>query len=111
MSEVVGKKFDENKPHVSAIPKDAVFEAGLALGYGAKKYGDDNYKHGLSVKRTLGAAIRHIYQYLDGEDLDDESKLSHLGHAMASVAMTIYNVKNNPEFDDRFKKDKKNVKN
>jgi len=99
-------KHDQDKPLVSSIPKEAMWEMGLALGYGAKKYGDGNFRNGLKVSRQLAAAIRHIYQHLDGENLDSESGVSHLGHALASLAMACYNIKNHPEMDDRMDRDK-----
>ena len=104
MSEkVTGKKFDGDKPNLSLIPKEAMWMMGQAFSYGAKKYGEENHKSGLSIKRQLAAALRHIYQFLDGEDLDPESGLNHLGHALASVAMATYTYENNEEFDDRYR--------
>ena len=100
-----GVKFDQNKPSMSSIPKEAMWELGGALAYGAKKYGDGNYRNGMLVSRQLSAAIRHIYQHLDGENNDPESGVTHLGHALASLAMACYTLKNHPEMDDRFKAD------
>jgi len=99
-----GKKFDGEKPNLALIPKEAMWMMGEAFSYGGKKYGEENHKQGLSIKRQLAAALRHIYQFLDGEDLDSESGLNHLGHALASVAMATYTFTNNQEFDDRFRK-------
>lgn len=103
-----GVKFDGQKPSMISIPKDAMYEMGIAFRYGINKYGDDmNYRHGMKVCRQIDAAIRHLYQFLDGEDLDmDKGKptsgASHLGHAMASIAMAVYNWKTYPGMDDRF---------
>lgn len=106
----VGVKFDGDKPGMASIPKDAMWEMGKALSFGATRYGDHNYRQGMKVGRCLAAAVRHIYQHLDGEDIDSDSGNMHLGHAMASVAMAIYILKNKPEFDDRFEDDKKKYK-
>ena len=108
-----GVKFDALKPSMISVPKDAMYDMGTAFRYGINKYGDDmNYRHGMSVTRQIDAAIRHLYQFLDGENLDMEngvptSGASHLGHAMASIAMAVYNFKTYPEMDDRFHVDKK----
>jgi hypothetical protein len=80
-----------------------MFAMGDAFAHGARKYGDFNFRGGLATTRTLAAAIRHIYQFLDGEDLDSESGKSHLGHAMASLAMTIDTLERRPDLDDRNK--------
>jgi hypothetical protein len=84
---------------------EAMFAMGEAFTYGQRKYQKNNYRHGMLISRQLAAAIRHIYQHLDGDTFDDESGAMHLGHAMASIAMAIYNLKNNKHLDDRFEKD------
>lgn len=43
---------------------------------GAIKYSDRNWEKGIPVGRCLDSALRHIYQYLNGENDED-----HLGHA------------------------------
>lgn len=101
-----GVKFDADKPSMSSIPREAMWEMGQAFGYGAKKYGDGNFRKGMKVSRQLAAAVRHIYQHLDGQDLDPESGVTHLGHALASIAMACYTLRNCPEMDDRFEGDK-----
>jgi hypothetical protein len=97
-----GIKFDGNKPNLTFIPKEAMFEMGKALTFGAKKYGDHNYRNGMKVSRQLAAALRHIYQHLDGETLDPESGVTHIGHALASLAMACYTLNNHKDLDDRF---------
>ncbi len=101
----VGIKHDQDKPDLTLIPKEALWEMGLALTYGGKKYGRYNYRAGLHITRQLAAAMRHLSQFIDGENLDSESGHSHLGHALASIAMATYTLQNKPEFDDRYKKD------
>lgn len=101
-----GVKFDNQKPDLTDIPLDAMWEMGKAFTYGQKKYKKNNFRNGMLVSRQLAAAIRHIYQHLDGETLDPETLSMHLGNAMASIAMAIYNLKNNPHLDDRFGPDK-----
>lgn len=95
------RKNDTGKPNLEFVPKAAMWAMGLAFSYGANKYGAWNYKGGLKVTRCLAAAVRHVYQYLDGEDLDPESGVSHLGHAMASLAMAIDMIESDKTLDDR----------
>lgn len=106
-----GLKNDQEKPDLTDIPMDAMWEMGKAFTYGQKKYKKNNFRAGMLVSRQLAAAIRHIYQHLDGENFDKETKSMHLGNAMASIAMAIYNLKNNPSTDDRFIKDLEKYKN
>lgn len=87
------KKFDTGKPPMNLLDRVALEETAKVLAFGAEKYGEDNWRddgqYSLGTKRPLAAALRHIYAYLDGEELDPESGLSHLGHAMCSVMFAL----------------------
>lgn len=102
-----GRKNDKSyvdKPGLAYVPKEAMWELGKAMSAGALKYEDWNFKNGIALTRTLSAALRHIYQFLDGEDMDKETKSLHLGNAMANLSMAIDTYYNHKQFDDRFKK-------
>ena len=85
----VGLKYDENKPDLTLIPRIALEQEAFAMMFGARKYGRDNYKLGMSKKRLLAAAMRHIVAYTDGETNDQESGVDHLGHARACLGMIM----------------------
>jgi hypothetical protein len=76
-----------------------------AFTYGAKKYGDHNFKGGIEYTRLADACMRHLTAWLDGENNDLESNLSHIDHALASLAMLRHMMENNKDLDDRHKKD------
>lgn len=99
-----GTKNDTGKPRLAFIPSNAIFGIGQAFEYGSKKYADWNYKKGLSATRLSSALLRHLFQWLGGEDLDKESGLSHLYHAGACICMLIDAVERIPALDDRYKK-------
>jgi hypothetical protein len=93
---------DFNKPRLSLIPREALWELGKALTYGEEHYGTHNWRDGIKVSYLTDAAMRHIIRFLDGEDID-ENGAHHLGCAMASLSMAISTTINNPKYDDRFK--------
>lgn len=99
---MAGTKHDSNKPNLALIPIEALWALGESLTYGATKYGDDNFREGLHVRRQLSASLRHIFQALELEDVDAESGCLHLGNAMASIAMAIYTIKHNQCYDNRY---------
>ncbi|NJO65135.1 MAG: hypothetical protein HC836_45615 [Richelia sp. RM2_1_2] len=74
----IGIKNDQGKPDYTHIPKQAMDAMGEAFTYGAKKYSSDNYREGLSVRRQVAAALRHIYQFLDEGNIDGESGCKHI---------------------------------
>jgi hypothetical protein len=96
-----GNKFDGNKPPLSKLPRVSLEEMAVVMAFGASKYGWDNWKKGMDHSRLLNASLRHLYKYADGIDLDDESGLSHLAHAMCNVAFLIYYKDKGIGKDDR----------
>jgi hypothetical protein len=55
---------------------------------GAKKYGPYNWRDNPVLYRVyIAAAIRHLYQLLDGEDFDPISGVHHVGHARACLGI------------------------
>lgn len=106
MTDKVGVKHDQGKPDLTDIPLEAMWQMGQAFSHGQKKYGKNNFRNGMSASRQLAAAVRHIYQHLSGETVDPESGVTHIGHALASLSMAAYTIKNHPEMDDRHPADK-----
>lgn len=94
----VGLKFDETKPSLGLLPTLAIEELGKVMEFGSKKYGPNNWRKGLSYRRLISATLRHIFQFMRGEDKDPESGFSHLAHAQANLCMLFEMPK---DFDDR----------
>lgn len=98
-------KHDKDKFDPTMLTIEMVELVSRVRMFGAKKYGRDNFKKtGFNYTRSIAAAMRHILAYLNGEDNDPESGLSHLGHAVCSIEHAIYDSKHHPELDDRWKR-------
>ena len=105
MSEPVeGKKFDSGKVGLSLNPMVALEQMARAFMLGEKKYGRYNYTAGMDASRLVGACLRHVHQWNDGEDNDPESNASHLGHALACLAMLLHQQQLGTLKDNRRKK-------
>ena len=100
-----GMKFDGDKPRMDLIDRAAMEELGYVLGFGANKYAAHNWRKGINYSRLVGAALRHIHAFNDGEDKDPESGYSHIGHAMCCLMFLMGTIKHNPDMDDRWSKD------
>ena len=100
-----GTKHDQGKPDLTLIPRSALEAQARVMGFGARKYGRDNYRQGFPYTRLLAAALRHITAFNDGEDQDPESGESHLAHALCCIAMLIECQRLGTASDDRFKKE------
>src|SRR3546814_1311497 len=83
--DAVGKK---KWRQFSTIPVTIIWELGVAMLEGARKYGRHNYRvAGVRSSVYVDAAIGHITQWWEGEDLDPDTGLSHITKAMASLAV------------------------
>lgn len=91
----VGKKFDQGKLRWSLLPLQSMREVVRALMFGANKYGDHNWKLLLQQdpkarERYYDALERHITDWWDGAEYDDESGLHHLAHAGCCVLFLLW---------------------
>jgi Domain of unknown function (DUF5664) len=78
------------KPDLSVVPPAGVLHLASAMMDGAHKYGPFNWRGNAVLSRIyVAAAMRHLMQYLDGEDIDPTSGVHHLGHAMACCAIVL----------------------
>jgi hypothetical protein len=84
-----GLKYDSNKPDLSLVPRSVMDAIARALMYGEKKYSRGNYRLGMESHRLIAAAMRHITAWQWLEEIDPESGLCHLDHALASIAMLV----------------------
>ena len=85
-----GRKYDSEKPKLHLLPPKAVIEVGKVLTFGAAKYDPENWKKVPDLQnRYTSAALRHIFAHMDGEELDPETKLSHLAHAMCCLLFKL----------------------
>jgi hypothetical protein len=73
---------------ITTIPLTVLAEVGVALLEGAMKYGRHNYRRaGVRASIYVDAAVWHIGQWWEGEDIDLDSKLSHITKAIASLVV------------------------
>ena len=83
------KKFDAGKPPLSMLPMEGLNETAQVMAFGAAKYGRDNWRTGTDWTRFVDASLRHLHAWNNGEDLDPESKLSHLAHAACCLMFLL----------------------
>ena len=97
--DVIGRR----KPPLHLVPQSANILEAIVFGHGADKYGGA-YNWRVKSGRSsiyLSAAMRHLAQWLDGQDDDPESGISHLAHARACLAILIDAQTTDSLIDDR----------
>lgn len=86
------KKLDSGKPRPDLLPPNATLEVSRVLAFGAAKYGASNWNQAEledGRARYVAAAMRHVLAYQCGEQIDDESGLNHLAHAVTSLLFVL----------------------
>lgn len=99
-----GLKYDDGKAPMDLLPYESLEEIAKVLGFGEKKYTAGNWAKGIEMRRLLSAAMRHLGQFNSGQDIDEESGLSHLAHAGCCILFAIYMNKFRPDLDNRWTK-------
>ncbi len=102
-----GRKHDQGKPMVSLIPSAPLIEVAKVLTFGAGKYDPHNWRQGMNMSRLLDANFRHMLAFKEGEDLDPESGISHVAHAICgNLFLLEYQLHKSQyeKFDDRYKR-------
>lgn len=97
-----GKRFNTGKTKWSLLDLDSLVGVVEVFQFGVQKYGLNDWKKGLKVTETLESSIRHIHSFLNKEDIDLESGLHHIDHAITNLIMVRYMTLFNKKFDDRF---------
>jgi hypothetical protein len=107
-----GRKDDGGKIRLELVPPELLFAVGTILTFGAKKYADRNWEHGMKWGRVFGALMRHMWEWWAGRapttknfafgELDSETGYSHLWHAGCCIAFLIAYEERRVGQDDRW---------
>jgi hypothetical protein len=93
-------RYNEGKCKWSLVDFKSLEPMVKVLEYGTEKYSRDNWKKGLPVTEICESLMRHLYAFLDGENIDPESGMSHIGHIQCN-AMFLAHMIDKEGFDDR----------
>jgi len=94
-------KADNEKLRYDLLSVDAIEDLVRVLNFGASKYADRNWEKGIKWGRVYSAAQRHLTAFWRGEDMDPETGIPHIAHAMCNCMFLLHYMKHNKEFDDR----------
>ena len=97
-------RHNEQKLKWSLVDFKSFEEMVRVLEFGATKYAPFNWQKGLLVTEVCESTLRHIFAFMQGETLDQESGINHIAHAQANLMFLMWTLNNKPEFDDRLNK-------
>jgi hypothetical protein len=95
-------RVGQTKPPLHLIPPAAEILEAMVMALGAKKYGPFNWRESkIKASVYVAAAKRHLAQWVDGQDDDAESGVSHLAHARACLGILLDALATGHLVDDR----------
>lgn len=83
------------------IPAEPLRLLATLYGKGASKYEDRNWERGYDWSLSFAAAQRHMWQFWNGEDVDEEMGLPHPVAAMFHMMALTEFLTKHPDFDNR----------
>lgn len=98
-----GDRFNNGKLKWSLVSWKALEPMVEVLMFGSQKYSSWNWVGGLKYTEICESLQRHLNAFIQGEDDDQESKLSHVGHILCNAMFLSYMYLFKKDFDDRYK--------
>lgn len=99
---MAGDRFNIGKLKWSLVSFKSLEPMVRVLMFGASKYDDHNWKKGLKYTEVAESLQRHLNAFIDGENHDPESKLSHVGHILCNAMFLSYMSLFREDMDDRY---------
>ena len=96
-------RFNKGKLRVDLVPPEVTEIFAEVSQVSLKKYKERSWEKGQKLHSHLFAsARRHLLKWEKGEDIDPESGLPHIYHAMWNVnAMAVFYKRDRGDLDDR----------
>jgi len=95
-------RFMKGKIRYDLIPPWSLEQLAKVYTFGTIKYSDDNWWKGLKWRmEVFGCILRHVWRWFRGEQLDAESQIHHLAHAVWNCFALMEYERNRIGIDDR----------
>lgn len=88
--EIKATRHNQGKPRWSLVDHKSLEPLVRVLEFGETKYGRFNWKKGLDKSEILESLYRHLIALMDGQELDEETNLHHIGHIFSNAMFYSY---------------------
>lgn len=90
------------KAPLHLVPPALTIGAAEAMADGAQKYGPYNFRDsGIAASVYMGAILRHLYEWWDGDDFTSDSNVHHMKSIAADVGLVLDAMAKGTFVDDR----------
>jgi hypothetical protein len=97
-----GLRLNKGKTRFDLLEPYAIEELAKVFTEGAKKYEDNNWLKGMSWSSVTASLKRHLSEFEQGVDYDNETKLLHMAHVAWNAMALVSYYKHFPQGDNRF---------
>ena len=94
-------RYNSNKLRLDLVPTSLTRYVGAALTYGAEKYAPNNWRKGFDYSSIIASLKRHLADFEEGKDFDEESGLPSLALLGCNTAFLIEHWDKKLGTDDR----------
>lgn len=101
MNQEVALRDNKGKPKWGLVHYKSLIPMINVLEFGAKKYEEWNWMKPMPTREILESMQRHLAALMDGEEVDSESGISHMGHIQCNAM--FYNYQKDRELQDFLK--------
>lgn len=98
--EMQALRYNQGKVEWSLVDFKSLEPMVRVLEYGVKKYARNNWKKGTPATQIIESMLRHTFKLLEGELVDPESGIEHIGHIQCNALFLSYVLSEKPEFND-----------
>jgi uncharacterized protein YuzB (UPF0349 family) len=93
-------RYNQGKVQWSLVDYKSIEPMVRVLEYGCLKYSKDNWKKGMPASQIIESMLRHTFKLLEGELVDPESGIEHVGHIQCNAMFLAYVLREKPEYND-----------
>ena len=98
--EMQALRYNQGKVEWSLVDFKSLEPMVKVLEYGCRKYARNNWKKGMPATQIIESMLRHTFKLLEGELVDPESGIEHIGHIQCNALFLSYVLSEKPEFND-----------
>lgn len=98
--EMQALRYNQGKVEWSLVDYKSLESMVKVLEYGVEKYARNNWKKGMPATQIIESMLRHTYKLLEGELVDSESGIEHIGHIQCNAMFLSYVLSEKPEYND-----------
>lgn len=104
------QRFGNLKPNLALVPAATMIYLALGHECGVAKYGAYNWRETKVETMTyIAAAMRHLVEWVDGQEKAADSGIPHLAHALTSLSVLVDAIETGNAVDNRPAKGKGSV--